>query len=266
MRNVIIPKKISNKDIIKFFKSKNMNSIILSSKEYHESVNDMTSDYKYKPQLKDLYRLYQIVYLNKRTTILEFGSGYSSLMFAASLSALNTKYKDKINNLRRNNPFELFILENEKEYMNISKKRINNYWADNKTLRPIKVHYKLSDVCMTTYNGRICTEYKSLPLCNPDFIYLDGPEQFSVQGNINDFTTAHKDLMPMVSDILKIEYFLTPGTIILTDGRGANTAFLRDNLTRNWEYKNDAEYDQHIFYLNDPSLGMYNSAQLKFYK
>ena len=70
--------------------------------------------------------------------------------------------------------------------MNISKKRINNYWADNKTLRPIKVHYKLSDVCMTTYNGRICTEYKSLPLCNPDFIYLDGPEQFSVQGNIND--------------------------------------------------------------------------------
>ena len=28
---------------------------------------------------------------------------------------------------------------------------------------------------MSTFNGRICTQYKKLPLCNPDFIYLDGP-------------------------------------------------------------------------------------------
>ena len=110
MKNVITPKKISNKDIIKFFKSKNMESVVDLSKEYRESVNDMSSDYKYRPQLKDLYRLYQIIYLNKRTTVLEFGSGYSSLMFSASLSALQTKYKNKISNLRRNNPFELFDL------------------------------------------------------------------------------------------------------------------------------------------------------------
>jgi|TARA_B110000914_G_scaffold219286_1_gene227732 hypothetical protein len=266
MKNVITPKKISNKDIIKFFKSKNMESVVDLSKEYRESVNDMSSDYKYRPQLKDLYRLYQIIYLNKRTTVLEFGSGYSSLMFSASLSALQTKYKNKISNLRRNNPFELFILENEKKYMGVSKRRIEEYWKNNKNLIASKINYKVSDVHMTTYNGRICTEYQSLPICNPDFIYLDGPEQFNIKGVVNDFTTAHKDLMPMVSDILKIEYFLTPGTIIVLDGRGANAAFLRDNLGRNWEYKNDTEFDQHIFYLNDPSLGVYNSEQLKFYK
>ena len=266
MKNVLTPKKISNADIIKFFKSKNMDSVVKSSKEYQEAVNDMTSDYKYRPQLKDLYRLYQIVYLNKRTTILEFGSGYSSLMFSASLSELKSKYEKKVKNLRRNNPFELFILENEKKYMDVTRKRINNYWKKNKVIKPSKINYKVSEINMTTFNGRICTEYKSIPLCNPDFIYLDGPEQFNVKGTINGFSTAHKDLMPMVSDVLKIEYFLTPGTIILTDGRGANAAFLRDNLTRNWQYKNDANYDQHIFYLNDPSLGEYNSAQLEFYK
>ena len=96
MKNVRTPKKISNVDIIKFFKSKNMDSVVKSSKEYQEAVNDMTSDYKYRPQLKDLYRLYQIVYLNKRTTILEFGSGYSSLMFSASLSELKSKYEKRL--------------------------------------------------------------------------------------------------------------------------------------------------------------------------
>ena len=152
MRNVIIPKKISNKDIIKFFKSKNMNSIILSSKEYHESVNDMTSDYKYKPQLKDLYRLYQFVILNKRTTILEFGSGWSTLIFSIALNELKKKYSQQIKKLRRNNPFELFILENEKKFLNITKKRINKFYKKQKN-KP-KIHYKFSEVEMVLFNKR----------------------------------------------------------------------------------------------------------------
>ena len=80
---------------------------------------------------------------------------------------------------------------------------------------------------MSKFNGRICTEYEFLPLINPDFIYLDGPNPFSVSGNISNFNTAHKDLMPMASDILKIEPFLLPGTIILIDGRTANANFLK---------------------------------------
>ena len=69
--------------------------------------------------------------------------------------------------------------------------------------------------------------------------------------------------MPMSCDILKFEHFLTPGTIIVLDGRTANARFLRDNFKRNWLYK--YEEDQHIFYLNDPILGKYNKLQLKFY-
>ena len=81
---------------------------------------------------------------------------------------------------------------------------------------------------MTSFQGRISTEYKKLPMCNPDFIYVDGPDQFNVKGNINGLSTRHKDMMPMQCDILKIEYYLIPGTIIIADGRAANSKFLKD--------------------------------------
>ena len=118
---------------------------------------------------------------------------------------------------------------------------------------------------MTTFKDRICTQYKKLPLCNPDFIYLDGPDQFNVKKKINNISTAHLDLMPMSCDILKFEYFYTPGTIIVCDGRAANAKFLKDNLKRKWKYANDKKKDQHIFYLIDPVLGKYNKKQLEFY-
>ena len=218
----------------------------------------------YKPELNDLYRLYQFVFLNKRTTILEFGSGYSSLIFSLALNDLNKLYKNKLINLRRNNPFELFILENEKKFLNITKKRIEKF--SKKLNLNIKINYHFSDVAMSLYENKISTSYKKLPLCNPDFIYLDGPDQFNIKGDINNFSTRHKDMMPMVNDILKIEYFLTPGTIIVTDGRRANAQFLKDYLKRNWLYKFDYINDQHIFYLNETPLGKFNKLQLKFYR
>ena len=52
----------------------------------------------YKLELNDLYRLYQFVLLNKRTTILEFGSGFSSLIFSQALKENKNKYKNDNNN------------------------------------------------------------------------------------------------------------------------------------------------------------------------
>jgi hypothetical protein len=37
-------------------------------------------------------------------------------------------------------------------------------------------------------------------------------------------------MMPMLCDILKFEHFLTPGTIILSDGRSADIRFLLSNF------------------------------------
>ena len=262
--NIKFPQKLNKLQVEKFFIKKGLGDLVRLSKSSTKKANEMVLTNPYRPELHDLYSLYQFTILNKRTTILEFGSGWSSLIFALALNELKNKYNKEIQNLRRNNPFELFILENEKKFLSITKRRLSNF-VKKKNIN-IKINYHYSEVCMTSFNGRIATEYKKFPLCNPDFIYLDGPDQFNVKGNIRGISTRHKDMMPMVCDIIKFEYFYTPGTIIVTDGRAANAKFLKDNFKRKWSYKNDKRNDQHIFYLDDPCLGKYNKRQLKFYK
>jgi hypothetical protein len=267
------PKIKSKKFIENFFIKKGLKSLVgLSKMRKTTSVgsvlrypNEMIVNEPYIPVLDDLYYLYQYVLINKRTTILEFGSGWSTLIFSLALKELSKKYLNNVKLLRRNNLFELFVLENEKKYLNISKNRIKKFNKYLKINNSIKINYLLSDVEMTTFNDRICSQYKKLPLCNPDFIYLDGPDQFNVKKNINNITTMHKDMMPMSCDILKCEYFYTPGTMVVCDGRGANAKFLLDNFKRRWKYVNDKKNDQHIFNLIDPVLGKHNKKQLEFY-
>ena len=264
--NIKFPLKKNRKYIENFFIKKGLKSLVELSKEKPPTVNQKISIKPIPPELDDLYNLYQYIVLNKRTTIYEFGSGWSSLIFNLALKDLKDQFINDVKNLRMNNPFELFIIENEKRFLNISKKRIKKFNRLLQIKDPTKVNTTLTDVEMTLFKDRICNQYKKLPLCNPDFIYLDGPNQSKVKKQINGISIRHKDMMPMNCDILKFEYFYTPGTIIVCDGRAANAKFLRDNFTRNWEYYNDRKSDQHIFYLNDPVLGKYNELQLKFYK
>ena len=252
-------KKKSLKEIKIFFRKKKLD-VLFKDENRNENL--------IKPDLFKLYNLYNYITTNKRTTILEFGSGWSSFMFIIALNDLKKKYENRAKLLRRGNLFELFILENNKKYLNITKKRINSFFKKNNIRNKCKIHYLYSNVSMVKYNKRIATEYEKLPLCNPDFIYLDGPDQFNIKKKINNFSTAHIDLMPMVSDILKIEYFLIPGTIMLSDGRSANVNFLKDHFKRNWVYKynNNNKVDEHLFFLNDKSLGKINDKLLKFYR
>ena len=60
-------------------------------------------------------------------------------------------------------------------------------------------------------------------------------------------------MMPMVSDVLKFEHFLTPGTII-ADGRTANARFLKSNFQRNWKYIHSLKSDQNYFYLDEKTF------------
>ena len=152
----------------------------------------------YIPELDGLYNLYQYILINKRTTILEFGSGWSTLIFSLALNELSNKFSNEVKQLRRNNPFELFVIENEKKYMDITKNRILKFNKYLKIKKPIKIKYFLSDVEMIKFENKICTQYSKLPVCNPDFVYLDGPDQFNVKKDINGISTRHKDMMPMV--------------------------------------------------------------------
>lgn len=256
------PKIIPYQKIVNFFVRKGLKDLVNESKKPELSVNEMKVKSPYKPDLSDLYRLYFYIFLNKRTTILEFGSGWSTLVIALALTDLKKKYRKNMKFLRRNNPFELFVVDNEKKYLNISKNRLKKF----KKIIDIKINFLFSNVKMSSMNGKICNEYIKLPICNPDFIYLDAPDQFNIKGNQNGININHIDMLPINSDLIKIEYFLIPGTIVLLDGRGANASFLRNNLQRKWKYKYEKKYDQHIFHLNDNSIGKYNDLLLEFYK
>ncbi|MEX0923324.1 MAG: hypothetical protein WDZ84_11150 [Rhodovibrionaceae bacterium] len=206
----------------------------------------------YKPELEDLFSLHSIVQRTGRTTVLEFGCGWSSLLFAASLSQL----RDRLGSLeayRRNDPFACHCLDNMERYIAIARDRIPEAYR-------AAVTFHHSPVRMTQWNGRIATEYQTLPLCNPDLIYLDAPDQPGVLGEIDGWSTRHRDLMPMSCDILKIEHFLTPKTVIIVDGRAANARFLKCNLQRDWAYRYCARRDQHFFVLEEPPLGKYSKA------
>ena len=259
------PKTRKQKFVEDFFIKKGLKLLVDFSKKKKLSVNELITKDQLAPDLNDLYNLYQYVLINKRTTVLEFGSGWSTLIFSLALKELKDKFHDEVKLLRRNNPFELFVIDNSKKYLNLSKNMVNKFNKYLKIKNPIKVNYHYSEVEMTTFNNRICTQYKKLPLINPDFIYLDGPDQFNIKGDVNGISTRHKDMMPMVSDILKFEYFFTPGTILVSDGRSANAKFLKDHFKRNWKYVDDKKNDQHVFWLNDPILGKYNKLQLDFY-
>ncbi len=245
-----VPKKNKNKNFFKnYFKKHRL----------FKYLDVKTTEFK--PNLKDLFLLHQYIILNKRLTVLEFGTGWSSLIIQHALN-LNRKnfYKDALK-IRKKNQFELFVIDNDKRYLQISKKRNQNYFG-----KKGKTFFHFSECDMTIFNKKFASQYKSLPICNPDFIYLDGPSPFTVKKKVNGFSTNHPDLMPMSCDILKFEHFLCPGTIILVDGRTANARFLQKNFQRSWKYFHDEENDQNLFYLNEKPLGKFNKDLLKFYK
>ncbi len=212
----------------------------------------------YGPDLYDLFRLHQIILKFKRTTILEFGIGWSTKIMANALLINKKKYSDKIKQLRLNNAFQIHSVDNFKKYITQTKK-ILNYNEKKNTF------FKYSEVKMCKYNGIISTEYSQLPRINPDLIYLDGPSQFNVKGSVNNISTSHYDFMPMACDILKIEYFFRPGTIIIIDGRASNYNFLKNNFQRKWKTFKDFKNEQFFLILDEPPLGKLNIKQNKFY-
>mgnify|MGYP001221065080 FL=1 len=249
----------SKKNLKKYFIDNNLGFLVKPSEKCDRLVNEMHVKEIYKPELNDLYLLHQYTLKYKRTTILEIGTGWSTYIFAHALNINMQKYSKDIKRLRRNNHFEVHVVDDEKKFISKARSRIP------KNLQK-RCFFHFSKAQMTTFNDRICTEYLKLPLINPDLIYLDGPDQFKVKKNINGINIRHKDMMPMSSDILKIEHFLTPGTIIVTDGRAANARFLKANLQRDWKYFYDDINDQSLFFLKERPLGIYNKRQLDFYK
>lgn len=225
------------------------------SKDYY--VDPKETD-PYPVEWGDLNRLFGLVRLRRVTSVLEFGCGYSTAVLAHALSRNERDFGVEAQQaLRRTNPFELHVVDDMPEYVDIAKARLAS------DLRA-RCHFDISEVRMTTFNGRICSEYLKLPNICPDFIYLDGPGQYSATGDVNGISTRHPDRTPMACDILKIEHFLLPGTMLLIDGRTSNARFLKANLQREWRYEHDTENEVHYFEMIEEPLGKWNRRQIEF--
>jgi hypothetical protein len=208
----------------------------------------------FPPEIDDLTRLHYLTTTRRVITILEFGIGKSTIVFNDALIKNKKKYKTFVyKNLRKKNQFECHSLDNQKAW--IKKVKSNK-------LSNIKFHF--ASLKIGTFNDRVCTFYKKIPNVTPDLIYLDGPDQFSAKGHIRAISTNHPDRLPMSGDVLALEHFLYPGTLIVVDGRTANARFLKTNLQRDWIYCHDKNADQHFFELREEPLGVYNKRQIDF--
>jgi hypothetical protein len=219
-----------------------------------ESV-DINNKVPYPVELDDLIRLHFLVTSRKVTTILEFGVGKSTKVFDHALSINESKYNSYVtNNLRRSNIFECHSVDTSRKWIKTTKKQFQT--------EHVRYHHAKCNV--STFNGRICTMYKKLPNICPDLIYLDAPDQYSPNGNVRGISTRHPDRLPMAGDLLAIEHFLLPGTLIVVDGRTANARFLKANFQRSWSYQYFKNFDQHFFELDESPLGVWNNRQINF--
>lgn len=186
---------------------------------------------------------------------MEFGVGVSTWVLDHALQLNKNETSSFVaGHLRRSNAFEAHSVDNSKYWI---KKTRNRY-----VFKCTKIHF--SRCYMDTFNGRVCTFYSKLPNITPDLIYLDGPNLHDVTGDIRGVSTRNMDRLPMVADLLAIEHFLLPGTLLIVDGRSANARFLMSNFQRNWKYQYIEAFDQHFFELDEAPLGKFNSRQIEF--
>lgn len=226
-------------------------------KDANASV-DPSNVVPYEPDWQDLVRLHWTILQRRVTTVLEFGCGYSTLVMAHALALNEAEHGEYVRkNLRRNNAFEVHSVDDVPEYIEKARARIperlSKHWD---------IQY--SRCRMVEWNGRIATAYDRLPNICPDLVYLDGPSQHSVAGDVAGISTRHPDRLPMSCDLLRIEHLLLPGTLVIVDGRTANARFLAKNLQRDWYVSRVEEEDVTLFEQQEKPLGKWNRRQIAY--
>ena len=183
------------------------------------------------PQVDDLKRLYGLIRGLGSGRILEFGCGYSTFVIAEAIKRNKEKFD-------KTNPRNYVVDTNEDWINHVSEKLKECGLAENTIFIKSKCNAGL-------FESQLCNYYDNLPNIVPDFIYLDGPDPFQIEGSMcglgfQSLLSFRRE--PMNADILLIEPFFFPNTFILIDGRFLNARFLKTNLKRNWNYnENRAE-------------------------
>ena len=213
------------------------------------------------PKLEDLYSLYKRVREEKVLAVLEFGSGWSTLILAKALDENKKNFGHLVDKkVRHPNPFEILTVDASSAFLAIAQERVSRLKFD-VILTPV-----VSNVSMSLVNGQVCSLFESIPPFTADFVYLDGPACDQVDGNIRGMNLKFGEGdygLPMQADLICLEPYFWPGSTIVTDGRGANAYFLKNNFRRNWVHSYDKAVDQHVFRLDEEPWGGISDSLLK---
>jgi hypothetical protein len=249
------------KRYVNFFKIDKLfeSEVFCSGKVYSDiEISEYESE-PFKPKYDDLSRLHWLCLKRRAINILEFGSGYSTTVIADACRTLKGEFGEWVRkNIRVQEEFTIYSIEEEQRFLETTLDRLKKA-----RLEEFSRLYR-SSVEVSLHDNRFVTLYSNIPNINPDLIYLDGPSQFATTSQIGGFGINSPVRMPMSADILRVEFFLEPGTLIVVDGRTANARFLRAYLKRSWAYKHDEEGDIHYFELQESPLGPFNKTKLNF--
>ena len=212
----------------------------------------------YEPEIDDLYYLYSFVREKAIVSILEVGSGWSTLALSMALKENHDLFgRDYLNKVRFPNPFKLTTIDASIKWQKLALSRMPSELQT--FIIPIVSEPQLSE-----HNGILSHKFSEFPNFIADLIYLDGPDHDQVTGNIRGFEYNEDFLPPMSADLLTIETFMWPETFIITDGRGANSTFLKTNFKRNWQVLHDRFGDRTLFRLDEIPFGTISELHINF--
>ena len=102
-----IPPNISLKKILNYFRKHNLNLIYNYKFEKDikntEIINTLKKPKVFEPNLFDLYKIHNFILLNKRTSVLEFGCGWSSLVIEHAIRLNKKKFNKEISKIEKKN-------------------------------------------------------------------------------------------------------------------------------------------------------------------
>jgi len=232
----------------------------LTASEFSQIILSSGQDSKaYPPDLDDLYFLYSFARDKSIVSVLEIGSGWSTLALAMAVIENKESFGDAyLSRVRHPNPFQVDSIDASAIWSKIALKRLS------REQRGIVVPH-VSGLQISEWRGPggpICSLFENFPIVSADLIYLDGPDSDQVEGNIRGVEFRQPDSLPMAADLLPLEAQMWPGTFIISDGRLANVRFLKNNFNRNWEALTDFYGDRTILHLEETPLGPVNREHL----
>ena len=224
-----------------------------------DTISNSNDSNTYAPIHQDLYSIYENVIDSNCVSVLEIGSGYSTAVLALALFQNKIKLQDKYEiEVGLKGAFKLISIEASNYFAELTLKRIPDEIKSS-----VSMH--VSSPFLSSFNGQVCSFFPDFPFFHADFVYLDGPDPDQVVTlKCYDFKENNIPIEPMSGDLLRIENFIRPGTLVCVDGRGSNAKFLQQNFRRSWKYYYNSDLDQHFFKLQEKVSGRKTEAHLKF--